>query len=352
MRRIARSTPSCAPVAAAAGREPGPQGVVAQHSRERRRELVGPPRRHEQRLPIGADDLPDAAHVGRDHREPEHERLHHRDGQTFVVGRETEHVECGHDAASRRPGNREARTDRRGRAGACSSVDLRFQGTLPHGDEAHGRDLVAHAPSGREQVRVGLVATQVRDRADDELVGPDAQGRAHLGAGVERRMHGGHVDAVDDHLRVGLQARRHGIAYRAGHRGASVVETRGRRVQRAREARVAAPHVVLGRDDVGPMVPTQCPCARAARRSRRAVSARAPRRRAPPRGCRRSRQHHRMSHELRAPRHSVETPCSAKSPARVCFHGRRYATLPCTRVRSRSRRAARAGARPHRGRGL
>ena len=139
-------------------------------------------------------------------------------------------------------------------------VDLRFQGTLPHGDEARGRNLVAHAPSGREQVRVGLVATQVRDRADDELVGPDAQGRAHLGAGVERRMHGGHVHPVDDHLRVGLQARRHGIAYRAGYGGASVVETRGRRVQRAREARVAAPHVVLGRDDVGPMVPTQCPC--------------------------------------------------------------------------------------------
>ena len=169
--------------------------------------------------------------------------------QTLVMRRQAEHVERGHDAhrVGAVAGEHEAVTQvELGVAGA----HLGFERTLTDRDEPYAGYLVDDRARRGEQVGVGLGAPDVRDRADDDLVGCDPELGAHSSharAGlVQHRLR---VDAVAHDARAAPRTRRHRRAHRTGDSDGRVVETDRRRVHETGQPLVARPDVVLRRDD-------------------------------------------------------------------------------------------------------
>ena len=139
-------------------------------------------------------------------------------------------------------------------------MQLGILGTLAHGDDARGNSAFDELAGCPEQVRIVLLRTEVGDRADDELVGSQAQLGPDL---VAVRQFGGgcvDVDAVPERDRPRSHGTAHRFAHFVGHGEGPVVEAARETVEGPGRCPVRLPTVVLGADQRRPPVARQTPC--------------------------------------------------------------------------------------------
>ena len=137
-------------------------------------------------------------------------------------------------------------------------AELRLHGALADRDEAHVRDFGDDDLGGREQIGISLGAAKVRDRPDDDLVGPDAELGAYV---IARARRGGEhrvdVDAVSEHSHASAAP---WVASSPGprrNRDGEIVPADGQRLAATSQRLVTRPDVVLGGHEPGPVSPRQ-----------------------------------------------------------------------------------------------
>ena len=195
-------------------------------------------------VPVG-HELGDAADPCHDGGQAERERLHERDRQPLVEGRQAEDVERGHHGhrGGTEPEEVEARPELESRV---LLSELGFERPAADRDEAGVGNAVDDRARCFEQVGIALGGAQVRDRTDQDLVvahpesGPFGPG---IAAGAPDRRG---VDPVADDPRPAADAARERLLDGGRHGEVHLGPARGEPVGEAGQPGVARPDVVLG----------------------------------------------------------------------------------------------------------
>ena len=178
--------------------------------------------------------------------------LHHGDRQAFEVRGEGEDVEGGHHSQHVFSVPEELEPFPQTKA-IAEELHLLGERALTDAEETNRHiSPINDLARGSEEILIGLLATEVRDDADGDIVGSQAKFRAGLCSlrGVTTDMV--EIDAmVQRHYPV-LKRRGHALSYAVGHGEGRVIEAVCHTVQQSRRAAVLIPTVVFGVDEQRP----------------------------------------------------------------------------------------------------